>query len=123
MQTTSFQANRDKEPTPWTVTDGLDLCILVEQTCVQCGFHVALAGGLATKLGAAKDCDLIFYPHKSSVYADIRALLGSLQAVPGFDFVVVAQSHALYGDDKLVIKAKFQGKPVDFIFPTFHYPF
>lgn len=92
---------------PWTITDALDLCELVEQVAPKYGCHVALTGGCLYKQGLRKDCDLVFYRIRQVEKIDHVGLFGAL-AVLGLNKV---------GGWGWCHKATFQGKPVDCLFP------
>lgn len=92
---------------PWTQTDAIKLCVLVENICPQYGCHVALTGGLLYKHGMRKDCDLLFYRIRQSADIDYDGLFDALKSI-GLEKVKG------YG---FIIKATYEGKPVDCIFP------
>lgn len=95
-------------PAPWTQSEAIELCKLVEAVCPRFGCHVALTGGLLYKEGTRKDADLLFYRIRQVDQIDIAGLFGALQDEVGIVFV------SGFG---WCLKAEYQGKRIDCFFP------
>lgn len=95
--------------TPWTQTDAIALCVLVESVCPAFGCHVALTGGLLYKRGDRKDCDLVLYRIRQVERVDFSGLLDALDTV-GLDI-------PLKGGPRWLVRATYRGKPIDLFFP------
>ncbi len=92
---------------PWNQSDAIALCVAVEAVCPPCGCHVALTGGLLYKVGARKDCDLLFYRIRQVEKIDMDSLWPTLSSIgiiknSGFGWCY---------------KATYSGKPIDIFFP------
>lgn len=94
----------------WTLEDAIELARIVESVCPAFGCHVALTGGLLYKDPPRKDCDLLFYRIRQNSM-NLGGLRSALQEI-GLD--LVAEGGPV---EPWCVKATFQGKPVDLLFP------
>jgi hypothetical protein len=104
--------------TEWEIVEAIELARKIEATLESQGesTHVALGGGVLTKLGLRKDLDLFFYPHKSPrTFAEwVPAVEATLKGFgfTGFEF----RDHSDYSDEKQVYRSTFDGRRVDLFF-------
>lgn len=91
----------------WTTDEALVLCRLIETFAPLYDAHVALTGGTLYKDGPRRDVDILFYRIRQAAGINTQGLLDMLRA-NGFEI------GKQYG---WVIKAKYEGKPVDLFFP------
>jgi hypothetical protein len=104
----------------WVLPDAIELARLVEPKAAECGWHVALGGGVLMRGASDKDVDLILYPHKTAdksrkdpfdfVTYRLREVAGFEPADPEF------RDHSEYNDTKPVFSVTFKGRRVDLIF-------
>lgn len=62
-----MNAIRDENKKMATTNDGLDLCKILHEKLIGCGFFPALTGGLLYKGGERKDIDIVIYRHRQQV--------------------------------------------------------
>lgn len=91
----------------WTQEEAIALCRKVEEICPKFGCHVALTGGSLYKDGFRKDCDLLFYRIRQEKVVKIIAMFEAFQDI-GLKRV---------SGKGWLIKATYDGKPVDCLFP------
>jgi hypothetical protein len=101
----------------WTQAEAIALCREIERVCPKFGCHVALTGGCLYGEGDRKDCDILFYRIREVSLIDIPGLIKELALVGVAEDVGANEESADYGDDLWVIKAWWQGKPIDMFFP------
>ncbi len=91
----------------WTQEQAIELCVILENIVPAFGCHVALTGGLLYRQGPRKDCDIILYrirQVKQVLFDDLFVELAKqgIEKTSGFGFC---------------IKAKYNGKRIDFLMP------
>lgn len=122
MNTEELKSNPPKEipmDQYWNLNEALGLCHSVEQVCSKLGFHVALTGGLLYRGGVRKDCDLMFYPHNGAD-PDLESLWPALESKAGLYRTKANPLNLDPGQPPSTnrcIKAEYQGKRVDILFP------
>jgi len=102
----------EEMPIIWTIGEGIAYVRKLEDHLHDKGFHAALSGGVLWKGSSTKDLDIILYPHTSdtcSFYHNLEPLMEGMIDGPWKEV-----DHEEYGDAKLVMKAKVNGKTVDF---------
>lgn len=96
----------------WTDGEYIRLRRLIEEIAPNYGCHVALNGGLIHKEDEEwADRDLIIYPIHEVSDVDLGGLFRELERI---GVSLVGSPPDLY---RFVIKASWDGRPIDFLFP------
>lgn len=103
------------DSTLWSQAEGIALCRqLFEYNLQQYNAYPALTGGTLYKFGRRKDLDVLFYPSNCNgrhAYIKKEDLLNRLHA-KGF---------TILSDSGYLVKAKWQGKDIDFFFTGYYW--
>lgn len=92
----------------WGRKQAIALCKQIEEFSPEFGAHVALTGGLLYKEGRRKDCDILFYRHRTFPEIRKKKLLEEI----GKKTLVQIEK-----DFGFVVKAKIGKLQIDFFFP------
>lgn len=95
--------------TVWTQDQAIDLAVLVELIAPEHNAHVALTGGCLYKNGPRKDCDLLIYRVRQAEAINTERLFRVFDSVG----LKVDRNR----DFGWCVKAEYEGKPVDLLFP------
>lgn len=106
----------DDVPPMWTLEQGLELARKLEPLAIECGFHIAVGGGVMLRGSSNKDLDLFFYPHcKSSDRPSLGTLIVKLHKF-GFKGIKAIGTSVTLDDQKDVRWAYLGDKRIDFFF-------
>lgn len=102
----------------WTLAEGIAVVRSVELVAIAHGFHAAIGGSCLHRGASRKDLDIILFPHKTGAYDELpndkRPLIEALRFDGFLDWKKL--DHEYQGDGKIVYRADYLGKRIDFFF-------
>lgn len=100
----------------WTLEQGLELARNLESLAIECGFHVAIGGGVMLRGESMKDLDLFFYPHRKISAKPVLAVLIFKLKQFGFKGIKAIGTSVTLDDQKDVRFSYLNDKRVDLFF-------
>ena len=91
----------------WTLDEAVKFAVILEGLAPLHGAHVALTGGVLYREGTRKDVDFIFYRIRQKRKIRVVGLFADLATL----------GIKVTGDYGYVVKATYEGKDLDFMFP------
>lgn len=105
-------SNYPTRPSPVTLEEGVDTARKLEEVAKNCGFHVALTGGVLYRGSSRKDVDIVVYPHRKDGKHDKEAFLQALLAAGASNVFQTDPNH----NDKDVVLITFNNLRIDLFF-------